>query len=138
MERAKIRLVSAVILLLVLALLTGTVLAASPFVGVWKSIDPFDGSKQTLAIKPLDGKFAFQYVDKGASICGVDDEGQPLYAATGKGYGTVDGDVFSGRMKLFCLEPEIWFVGAFDVSFTYLPESDTLFDPYGAVWQRTR
>ncbi|MBM4431769.1 MAG: hypothetical protein FJ026_15705 [Chloroflexi bacterium] len=75
-------------LLLTLALATVSHAALPPargFAGAWTSID-VDGSHQRLVIQPVRrpwGTYSLAYFDDGASVCGCDAAGKPLYPGMG-------------------------------------------------------
>ncbi len=124
-----------VVVFTVLVLLTTTVMATSPFVGKWTATDIFDGSQMRLIIKPFGEKFVFQYHDRGASVCGVDEKGNPLYPGIGMGQGVVKENKFDGGMKFYCTQ-ELIFIGKFQIQLEYDARTDTLLDNLGNVWTR--
>ena len=80
-----------------------------PFVGAWESIDGdsdgdgvpdlpgADGSYQRLTIGGSKGRYNVNLKDYGATVCGVDEDGVPLYACTLKGPATAEARVLSSR-----------------------------------------
>jgi hypothetical protein len=124
----------------------------APFVGAWEAIDGDedgdgdvdiegrDGSYMRLAISNgPKGVFRFNYKDHGASVCGLDEDDEPLYAALAKGRLNRDGEFkLEGEASLKCLARPRFVHPDFDpyqVSYTYDPEDDTLFDGW-VTWQR--
>ncbi len=104
-------------------------------VGKWQSID-IDGSNQTLDITlEADGSYSFALFDDGASACGLDASGNPLYAFNGNGNGTATGLTLtaSGASGICDTTGEVI---NFDSTFTYDPASDTLTDGIGVSWTR--
>jgi hypothetical protein len=111
---------------------------ASPWRGTWWSIDPFDGSLQKVVFT---GQDRFIYIDFGASVCGKDSNGNPIYAAHSSGLAdTVDDSSFIGSGPIICMThpPYIWSQD-FPFSWTYVPATDTLLDDgLQTIWTRTR
>ena len=110
---------------------------SDPWKGTWWSIDPADGSLQKVVFA---GQGQFNYIDYGASVCGVDNNGNPIYAAHASGDAdTVDATLFNSSAPVVCMAhpPFIWSQD-FPFSWTYNPASDTLSDSSAAIWTRTR
>jgi hypothetical protein len=139
MKRQKQITGQAIILATVVALLTISVASAappSPFVGFWKSVD-IDGSNQTLLISPAPGNSNRLFLfDRGATVCGLDSSGNPLYPATARGRGAVSGSDLSGTWNVWCLSRPVTFYGNVGFNFTYDSGADTLTDGIGVVWHR--
>jgi hypothetical protein len=120
---------------------TATVMATpteapkDPFTGSWISTD-IDGSSQTLVIIEAGGVYTFEYYDDGASICGLDSAGVPLFAASASGTLTASGSTLSGDFSINCLDdPPFHGVDHLFV-FTYDPATETMTDDLGVVWER--
>ena len=108
----------------------------APYVGRWESID-LDGSYQTLTISGGKNLHNIDYRDNGASLCGLDENGDPLYAASFRGKLTSDGLTLSGTVDVYCLtRPPSQLFENFYVEYTYQPENDTLIDGSGLIWNR--
>ena len=130
-------------LALALSLAVASAASASPpvrlYKGVWRSIDPFDGSQQMMVITPGGGKTAdYRAIawDYGASACGVDDQGHILYAALVLGAGNVEPDGLHMQSDVWCLGHPRWYWGQIATACSYDPVTDTLVDNVGAVWTR--
>lgn len=109
---------------------------SSPWRGAWWSID-VDGSLQKVVFGG-GSQGQFNYIDWGASVCGTDTNGNPLYAAHASGAGTVDGTSFTGSAPVVCMtHPPTTLYTNFPFSWTYYPATDTLLDGYGITWTRT-
>ncbi len=139
--------------LALLALTAGVASAAAPqapFVGSWEAIDGDfdgdgipegpDGSYMRLVLARGGGdKFYFNYLDFGASCCGKDPYGEPLYAAQVMGWVTLVGEnELDGQAPLYCLahpryEPPA--ISPLAVHYVYDPATDTLFDGW-VTWRR--
>ncbi len=106
-----------------------------PFVGTWYSVDIFDNSNQSLSVGGGPGNiYHVQYGDDGASLCGIDAEGVPLYAGVAKGEFTAVGTLLAGTLPVRCLAKPSYILGNFDFSFTYDSATDTMTDAYGVIW----
>lgn len=67
--------------------------APSPFTGHWEGIDEFDDSRMIINISAgANGRFQVFFKDFGASACGLDDDGEPLYAGQATWRATADGN----------------------------------------------
>ena len=77
--------------------------------GDWQSTDN-DGSRQTLSILDLSvGQFSATYVDDGASLCGVTEDGIPEYAVRLEGIGQLDGNLLQfPELRVTCLGDPEW------------------------------
>jgi hypothetical protein len=113
-----------------------------PFTGVWESIDPWDLSQQQMVITPV-GRALKGYVlvsfDHGASACGVDAQGQPLYGAMGIGTGSATGNILATQAAIWCLARPRWFWGSWSSTLAYDSTTDTLFETWGGKtteWHR--
>ena len=126
--------------LVVLALLVAVptafaVPADKPFVGTWESTD-IDGSYQKLNIGGGPEKYNLHLVDKGASVCGLDDNGMPMYAFQANGKGTASGFHLDTHFEAaYCMTSPKTLWGSFDGWFDYDPGSDTLWDGW-VTWTR--
>lgn len=113
-----------------------------PFTGVWESIDPWDLSQQRLVISPVARAargYHVVYRDYGASVCGVDAQGQPLYAASGTGTGSATGSVLNTQLAIWCLARPRWFWGTSGSILSYDAATDTLNETWGGKttqWHR--
>lgn len=130
------------VLALTLCLVAASTASASPpqpsFKGIWWSID-VDDSYQTLVIQPRgkqSGSYNISYFDDGASVCGVDADGDPLYPGMGRGKGTANGTSLTGGIDFWCLSRPRWYEGYHQLELTYNATDDTLTDAYGIVWYR--
>lgn len=115
------------IALLLLLTLTAAKGPDYPWQGKWWSIDPFDDSLQSVVFL---GGSRFKYVDRGASICGKDEYGLPIYRADAMAQGTISGYTFTGTAALRCLAgpPYIW--GEHTFVWTYDPATNTISDGF--------
>jgi hypothetical protein len=129
---------------LVFTLSVATVSGASemppddPFLGLWKSRDVVDGSRQMLAILPGTGPGQYLVIlyDRGASACGCDDKGDPLYAALAVGMGSAEGNELQADLGVWCLTRPMTFLGPSAATFEYDAATDTLLDAWGSRWRR--
>jgi hypothetical protein len=123
----------------VLSIAAGVVLAmlpatawASPggLAGTWTSIDG-DGSLQTLDVTGS-GQTAYSmvYVDESATVAC---DGAPARIS---GPGFVDGDVVVMYGTLVCIPGGNVVRSRLTLSFEYNPDTGTLTDSFGIVWQR--
>lgn len=103
--------------------------------GAWQSIDT-DGSIQTVTFAAAgDNLFSFAYHDQGASVCGLDESGSPIHGFSVTGTGSADGNTFSAPDTTgICEDTGKQFTA--DWKWTYRPDSDTLTDPSGRIWDR--
>ncbi len=107
----------------------------SPFTGAWTSID-IDGSSQRLTIGGGPAP-RVQLLDDGASVCGLDENGDPIWAARATGRAAVAGDVLTVDLDLYCLARPTYFLDTFaGLEYTYDAGTDTLTDGLGVVWSR--
>lgn len=106
------------------------------YAGRWQSTD-IDGSTQTLRVWLEDGVYQFEWYDDGASVCGQDSAGNPLYAVTLTGSATAlaTGGV-SVAVSGNCEDGANTRVGPFVIPFNYDPAADTLYDST-LTWTRT-
>jgi hypothetical protein len=125
--------VAAVVLAGVLA--PAAAAAKDPFIGHWKSVDPFDDSNQSIAIGGGPGDmYHALYMDAGASLCGTDPtSGAPLYAAVAQGFLTLSDGALAGDLNVYCLDAAHTDLGPFPFSFTDNGNS-TLTDGVGTIW----
>lgn len=104
--------------------------------GVWESTDT-DGSAQRLVVADGPGNtHHVLYVDEGASVCGTGPRGD-LVAATLRGTMTLAGNELGGDLPLVCRTGPPALLGVFWLTFTYVPETDTIVDTFGIVWSRS-
>ncbi|MBW8011339.1 MAG: glycoside hydrolase family 5 protein [Chloroflexi bacterium] len=108
-------------------------------VGDWESTDN-DGSYQTLTIQQIsDVLFSIELADSGASSCGTDDTGGPLYAARLEGSGNADLNfLFLQVLELTCMGDPEWSLDPLSLTLTYDLITDILSDSWGVVWTRIR
>ena len=111
----------------------------SPFYqaeGNWTAEDIGDGSKMSMTIRSNpDGSFKVSIRDEGASICGEDENGNPIMAANASVIGfPEDYLLYISEMKFICENSET--IGNFDEVLTYDPSTDTITENLGAVWNR--
>ncbi len=118
--------------LLLLFVLVAAKGPANPWRGQWWSIDG-DGSLQSVV---FGGGGRFNYIDRGASVCGVDEDG-PIYRADARGKGTVTGNSFEGTTEVRCLTgpPYIW--GEWTFEYTYDAQTNTLLSG-GTIYTRAK
>ena len=137
MRRLFVLLALTILASLLLSTVSAQRIVPKQFVGVWRNADVFDGSDQHMVITPRGG---VRYLDRGASACGVDGSGEPLWPGRGKGTVTVvyaDDTGFDIDLYFRCLgrgELSSDFSNPIVISFTYDPASDTLTDHLGNVW----
>ncbi len=104
-----------------------------PFVGAWEAID-LDGSHMQTSIGGgRNGEYHIVAFDAGASVCGLDASGQPLYAAMAIATGQADGNVLHAELPLWCLSHPRRFWGMASDDLIYDPGADTLFF-WGVTW----
>ncbi len=109
--------------------------ANDPFVGAWESSDPGDGSKQELLVSKNNDVYTMDYYDHVASSCGLDSAGNAI-AAAGTGLGTVDGNVLSVDLSVYCLTDPKILLGTFQSISRYDKNSDTIQDD-STTWVRS-
>lgn len=131
---AALAVVISALLALTLFRTAGAAPPGSPFTGVWQSTD-VDYSHQTLAIGGVASYHVWLH-DDGASVCGQDAYGVPLYAANGLGTGRATGNTLLVTLAITCLSRPSVFYGNVPVAYTYNPSTDTLTDQIGVVWSR--
>lgn len=131
------------VMTLIVALVAALSVTAAPiasaaqdggFTGAWSSVD-LDGSHQQLLIRNSVGGYGLVWFDDGASICGKDANGKPIYPAIGTGQGNADNYILQMNVRFWCLShpPAYW--GMVGVDFTYDPVTDTLWDGW-VRWHR--
>ena len=110
---------------------------AKPFVGGWAAKD-IDGSRMKLAIGGGgNDRYNVNYTDFGASICGKDSEGKPLYAFKALGKGVATGNQLKVNFPAgYCMTKPKKLWGSLNFTYTYNPVNDTLWDGL-VVWKRT-
>jgi hypothetical protein len=142
MKRIVFLVLAVTVLLSVIALGVYASPPGQPFTGVWESIDAFDGSQQRMAITPVGrgaAGYHLAYRDYGASACGVDANGQPLYAAIGTGTASAAGNTLNTEFEIWCLGRPRWSLGMWSSSLDYDAATDTLRDTWGGLtteWHR--
>lgn len=131
----------AVLLAVLLAGLLATTALAVPdvFRGAWESID-IDGSYQVMTIGGGGGTYRVNYMDTGATVCGLDpDTGDFLYAAQARGTASASPGTgeLNGVWDVWCLsKPRTLSVSGLPFTFTFDPSTGTLVDNFGVVWTR--
>ena len=110
--------------------------SASDFVGFWRATDGEDGSNLTMLIRGRRGdRLRILLFDDGATICGVDNEGNPLYPAIYRGRGEAVGDVLDARGRTLCLSRPADLLPAFDATLTYNSGPGTI-DAFNSTFSR--
>jgi hypothetical protein len=121
---------------MVLAAAVAPVAAAAkdPYIGHWTATDSADQSSEMLAIGggPA-GTYHVMYHDMGASVCGVDGSGTPLYGAIAQGVLELSGGSLSGDLEVYCLDAAHSPAGLYTFSFTD-NGNGTLTDGSGDIW----
>lgn len=110
-----------------------------PFLGEWVAEDPVDGSSMILTIERVDGTYQVLLLDKGATICGLDQGGNPVFAAELESNGIVQGEVLrTSAPSLKCLtDPPTFQTLDLAIDYSYQPGTDTLVDSaQNAQWER--
>jgi len=110
------------------------------FDGAWESID-VDDSYQIMVIQTDD---YYMYYDFGASICGLDEFGDPIHPCVLEGIPSVEGNVLSIEVYVLCITDSPYYVpedppgespAVYDFEFTYNRERDTI-EGMGVTWNR--
>src|SRR5574340_36436 len=124
-------------LLLAAVMVIGAAAAPDPFKGQWRSTDT-DGSTQTLRIGGgPDGSYHIVYYDDGATVCGLDENGDFLAAASAVGRLGPSGDTISGLAPVYCMaSPRYLYDLDVYFEYTYQAGTDTLLDVHGVTWSR--
>jgi hypothetical protein len=110
-----------------------------PFVGGWIAEDPVDGSSMILTIEQEDSAYQILLLDKGATICGLDEAGNPVFAAELKSVGIVQGEILrTSAPSLKCLSDPPTFQNLdLTIDYSYQSATDTLIDSVqDARWER--
>lgn len=118
---------------------TGEEVGEDPFLGDWVAVDPHDGSDMKLAISREGIVYKVTFNDQGASICGKDDNGKPMYALEMIFAGTAHGDtIYASSTSATCLStPASPLQGEYQINISYQPGSDTIWDSLNkATWTR--
>jgi hypothetical protein len=110
--------------------------SAKPFVGAWEAID-VDGSYMKLNIGGGTGnQYNLHLIDFGASVCGKDANGQPIYAFQAKGNGTAVGNHMDiSFTNAYCMKSPKEPYGDFASWLDYDPASETMWDGW-VTWKR--
>lgn len=105
-----------------------TATTAEGITGLWTSVDPADGSSQSLLVTASStGTFRLAYFDSRATVA-CDSVG---FVASGRA--SLVGDTLRGSIRGICFDGSL--AGPFAVEFTYHPgPPETLTDGFGAVW----
>jgi len=142
----------AILLMLAVALpAAAEVPPALAYLGVWKSIDGDadgdgaigpgergDASVQMMTVMlGLRGRYTVAYTDFGASVCGRDDQGKALYAASVLATGSIVDSRLDANGPLWCMAPKPFKWGNIGMSLVYDAEHDTIWDG-GTTWHRAR
>ncbi len=128
----------ALALLVVLVAAPGRAGETSPFVGHWEGID-LDDSRMIINISEgPDGNVQVFFKDFGASACGLDDAGEPLYAGQVKWLGVIDGDELwtYGRGGAGVGNGALWCMANPPFMLVDVVEEPTLFVTYDAAGDR--
>lgn len=128
------------ILIIVVSLLVPIVSAQSliprHFAGAWFNTD-VDGSSQITIINAAGGVF---YFDDGASVCGVDEFGEPIWPTLAHGSViNVDDSSLVVELSFRCLgrgELPDDFPETITITYTYNSDSNTLTDSFSNEWYR--
>jgi len=108
------------------------------FDGAWESID-LDDSYQIMVIQTSDDYY--MYYDFGASICGFDENGDPIHPCVLEGIPSVEGNVLSIAGKVLCITDSPFYVSeggtptVYDFDFTYNRQRDTI-EGMNVTWNR--
>jgi hypothetical protein len=94
------------------------------FNGAWESIDSVDGSYQVMVIQ--DSYPYFMYNDFGATICGTDTNGQPIYPGSIYGSPVIVGDTLTVEGKVLCITENPYYTPAYRLEFTFNKNKDTI------------
>ena len=88
--------------------------------------DPFDGSYEVMIIESSYPHFS--YTDFGATACGTDGDGSPLYPAVIEGDPVISGDTLTVSGMVVCMGDSPYFLlpDPFVLVFTYDKQSDTI------------
>jgi hypothetical protein len=133
-----------VVFVLTLLLASGTLAGEKKgFNGAWESID-VDGSYQVMVIQ--DSYPYYLYYDFGATACGLDLNGQPMYAASFNGSPVIVGNALTVEGKVLCASDNPYYFPeedpiTYSFEFTYNKNKDTLYGGlpgFGATWYRIK
>jgi hypothetical protein len=136
--RSKWLIISLVVIAISLLAVLPAGAARGPWRGPWFNLD-LDGSHQVVYFVGQPTAPFVRYTDWGASVCGVDENDEPLYRATLQGSGTL---LAGGNSLRFESPIKCWAHPPFNLDFhwsiifTYNAEMDILFDNYGGEWFR--
>jgi hypothetical protein len=110
----------------------------SDAVGEWESNDIGDGSYQTMTITQISAnRFHVEIWDRGATGCGVDGSGDPIYGATIEGDGSASGTLLTDSgAEAVCLSEPPDFLMLVDLELRYQASSDTVIGYEGVEWTR--
>lgn len=85
----------------------------------------------------VDNSYTIAYLDEGASICGKNDDGAPLYAGRLVWHGeAVRNTLPMVNAEFICLGETEWAASPVSITFTYNAASDSLTDNLGVEWSR--
>jgi len=111
------------------------------FDGAWESID-VDDSYQIMVIQTSDDYY--MYYDFGATICGLDGNGDPIHPCVLEGIPSVEGNVLSIEAKILCITNSPYYVpedpptgspAVYEFDFTYNRQRDTI-EGMNVTWNR--
>jgi len=110
-----------------------------PWKGTWWRIDPY-GDESLERVVFAGG--TFKYVDWGASVCGTDENNDPIYAAHARGSAdTMDSTSFVATVPVICMaHPPFTWAESWEFAWNYDPATNTLWDGGGGgtPWTRTK
>jgi hypothetical protein len=144
MNNRRVRFVLLLITLISLILLAASTPNKSnpnPWRGKWWSIDQ-DNSLQSIVFHGgynSGGSVGFNYIDRGASMCGLDELGVPIFKADARGSGTVSGNTFTGQGNIRCLAKPPY-IGLENRTFvwTYDPATNSISDRHNNTYIRSK
>lgn len=106
----------------------------SQVAGQWKNIDT-DGSHQSMFLLPRhDTSFALRYRDEGASVCGKDANGKPIYPLDATGEASLDGNILTISFHWACADGNR-LTGDFELNLTVNGDG-TMTGDDGLIWTR--
>ena len=130
-----------VVVLVILLVVTSVAMAGDKkgFDGAWETVDPFDGSYEVMIIESSYPHFS--YTDYGATACGTDGDGSPLYPAVIEGDPVISGDTLTVSGMVVCMGDSPYFLlpDPFVLVFTYDKQSDTIgsdMPSFTEIWTR--
>jgi hypothetical protein len=123
--------VAGIVVMAIVLIITSVALAGDKkgFDGAWEAIDT-DGSYTTVVIQS-DGPY-FMIYDFGASTCGIDGNGNPIYPLVLEGIPVINENVLTIQGKILCITDSPYYVpeggppDTFTFVFTYDKQLDSL------------